>query len=293
MPQFNLKPEWESLKSSSRAVGVDRVNGILRGFVVAQKGPFKSDGRGEFDDDSLDSIVKLMNENQGGTKSRFTHPDMSNDGLGKFLGRAKDPAIGTAIDERTGKKVKAVRADLHFDKTALETPIEGGKPLGVYIMDLAESDPDAVSSSLVLRVDQAYRLETDGTRTKDKEGNPLPPLWRPKKIHASDIVDTGDAVDGLLSAGIDVDALPLAALWRGAELLDSVFAGQPVEVIRERCSAWLERYLSSKFGGLDMGQLADEIRSGITVKADGDKVIVGSNDKLRRRLRLRELEIAT
>jgi hypothetical protein len=278
MPQFNLKPRWESLKVSGRPVGIDRENGILRGYVVAQEGPFKSEGRGEFDQQSLESIVALMNKNASGTKSRFTHPDMSNDGLGKFLGRAHNPAMSTATDERTGKEVKAVRADLHLNKTALETPIEGGKPLGVYVMDLAESDPSALSSSIVVSVDREYRLEKDGTRSRDANGNDLPPLWRPKQIHASDIVDTGDAVDGLLSAGVDVDGLPLAALWRGTELLDSVFADQSEDVVRARLLAWTDRYLSGRFGEKPGVQTIDPRRDVAT---------------LRRRLRQRELESGT
>ncbi len=200
MPKFNLKPAWQACKAIGRPIGVDRKNNIIHGYVVAQEGPFKSNGRGEFDAKSLATIVALMNANQGGTKSRFTHPDMSNDGLGKFLGRVHNPTLSTAIDARTGKEVKAVRADLHFDKTALETPPSGGRPLGDYVMALAESDPGALSSSIVVKVDEEYRIEKDGTPTLGEDGNPLPPLWRPKDIRASDIVDTGDAVDSMLSA---------------------------------------------------------------------------------------------
>lgn len=273
MPKFNLKPAWQACKAIGRPIGVDRKNNIIHGYVVAQEGPFKSDGRGEFDSRSLASIIVLMNANQGGTKSRFTHPDMSNDGLGKFLGRVHNPTLSTAIDARTGKEVKAVRADLHFDKTALETPPSGGRPLGDYVMALAESDPGALSSSIVVKVDEEYRIEKDGTPTLGEDGNPLPPLWRPKDIRASDIVDTGDAVDSMLSAET-IDGLPLAALWRGSELLDSVFAGQSREVIEERLTAWLGRYLTGRFGERQ-SEVIDQQRD------------VGT---IRRRSRLREVE---
>lgn len=273
MPKFNLKPAWQACKSIGRPIGVDRKNNIIHGYVVAQEGPFKSNGRGEFDVKSLASIVELMNANQGGTKSRFTHPDMSNDGLGKFLGRVHNPTLSTAIDARTGKEVKAVRADLHFDATALETPPSGGRPLGEYVMALAESDPGALSSSIVVKVDEEYRIEKDGTPTLGEDGNPLPPLWRPKDIRASDIVDTGDAVDSMLSAET-IDGLPLAALWRGSELLDSVFAGQSRDVIEERLTAWLGRYLTGRFGERQ-SEVIDQQRD---------------VDTLRRRSRLREAE---
>lgn len=248
MPQMKSTPDWLKAASKGAPIGVDREHSILRGYVIAQEGPFKSDGRGEFDKQSLEAIITLGNAKPGGLKSRFTHPDMSNDGLGKFLGRAKDLRMDKATDARTGKRVLAVRGDLHFDKTALDTPPEGGKPLGEYVMDLAESDPDALSSSIVVQADQEYRLEKDGTPKKDERGEPLPPLWRPTVLHASDIVDTGDAVDGLLSAKVDVERLPLAVLWKGEQLLDAVFLDQPRDVIEARLTAYVQRYLNRKFG---------------------------------------------
>ncbi len=242
------KPEWLRASIKSPSIGVDREKNILRGYVIAQAGPFKSDGRGEFDRAALESIVALGNAKNGGLKSRFTHPDMSNDGLGKFLGRAHGLRMDKAKDARTGKTVDAVRGDLHFDKTALDTPPEGGKPLGLYVMDLAESDPESLSSSIVVQADQEYRQKKDGTLETDAEGNTLPPLWRPTVLHASDIVDTGDAVDGLLSADIDLERLPLSVLWKGAQLLDAVFLDQPRDVIEQRLSDYVKRYLDRKFG---------------------------------------------
>lgn len=236
-----VEPSWLAAKAVGRPVGVDRKNEVLQGYVVAQEGPFKSDGRGEFDEDSLRTIVKLGNESSGGLKARFTHPDMSSDGLGKFLGRSRNFSMSTAKDGRTGKTVKAVRADLHFDPSAHETP---SGDLANYIMTLAESDPDALSSSLVLKVDQEYRIDKNGSPVKDDEGVALPPLWRPKTLHASDIVDTGDAVDSVLSA----DNLPLSQLWQGAKMLDAVFLGQDREAVEARCLAYLGRYLDRTFG---------------------------------------------
>ena len=248
MPTLKAKPDWLRAGVVSKATGVDRENNVLRGYVIAQEGPFKSDGRGEFDRASLEALVKLGNAKQGGLKSRFTHPNMSSDGLGKFLGRARNLRMDKAVDARTGRTVAAVRGDLHFDKTALETPPEGGKPLGEYVMDLAESDPEALSSSIVVQADQEFRRKKDGTLESDRDGNPLPPLWRPTALHASDIVDTGDAVDGLLSAGVDVEQLPLSVLWKGEQLLDAVFADQEREAVEARLNAYVARYLNRKFG---------------------------------------------
>jgi hypothetical protein len=253
MPTFNLKPEFLRAASIGRPIGVDREKGIIRGYVVAQRGPFKSEGRGEFDDDSLASIVRLMSENTLGTKSRFGHPTESDDGLGKYLGRAKEPRLD-------GDRV---RADLHLNPASRSSP---NGDLGGYVMDLAESDPDAFSSSLVLRVKKEYRLNPDGTKQVGTNGEPLPPLWRPEKIHATDVVDTGDAVDGLLSHGVDVDGLPLAALWRGTELLNSILAGQPREVTEERLMNWVARYLDERYGERPAGVSVDLLRRRLTLK---------------------------
>lgn len=253
MPTMNTQPEWLRAGIASRAVGVDREAnnglGVLRGYVIAQLGPFKSEGRGRFDLQSLKEIVELGNQKGRGLKSRFTHPDMSSDGLGKLLGRARDLRLDKALDARTGEIVPAVRGDLHFDKTAREQPPEGGRPLGDYVMDLAESDPEALSSSIVVK--PTMYVEDGKGKLVELDGEPPPgvtPLWRPKELHASDIVDTGDAVDGLLSSNIDVDNLPLAVLWKGERLLDAVFLDQPREVIEARLSAYVSRYLNRKFG---------------------------------------------
>lgn len=242
------EPKWLRTTFAGRPVGVDRKANVLQGFVAAQLGPFKTPGRGEFDLPALKEIVRLGNASPAGMKMRFSHPDMSNDGLGSFLGRAKNWSLGMAMDARLGKTVAAARADGHMDPTAMDTPPKGGKPLGQYVLDLAESDPEALSSSLVLNADETFRLKKDGTPETDKAGEPLPPLWWPTHLHAADIVDTGDAVDGLLSAQLSVDGLPLSELWRGAKMLDSVFAGQPRSVIEARVQDYLARYLDRKFG---------------------------------------------
>lgn len=247
-------PAWERLFAVGRPARVDRKAGVLRGYVVAQAGPTKTPGRGEFDRAALDVLVRLGNAEPKGVKSRFTHPDMSSDGLGKFLGRARDFTIGEATDARTGRQVEAVRADLYFDPSAYKTP---SGDLAGYVMSLADSDPDALSSSVVMRTKREYRLNDDGTTKKDADGNELPPLFRPYELHASDIVDTGDAVDGILSADrFDADGLPLSLLWHAAELLDETFAGQSRDVVEGRVRAWLGRYLARRYGDAGGGDAA-------------------------------------
>ena len=247
--QMKAEPEWLKATARGNVVQVDREADVIRGYIVAQEGPFISAGRGEFDKSALREIVKLMKASPNGLKSRFTHPDMTSDGLGKFLGRAKNPRldkIGTRESQgaRLDDEISVVRADLHLDPTSHTTP---SGDLGTYVMDLAESDPDAMSSSLVLRKEEEYRLDRFGRPQRDAEGKKLPPLWRPTQLHASDVVDSGDAVDGILSK-LDAEGLPDSAVRQGAEILDRVFAGQQREVIAARLDAWKARYLTRRFG---------------------------------------------
>lgn len=217
---------------------VDHKNKIIYGYVVAQEGHFKSHGRGQFTLEGLQRIVTLINAEKKGLKVRFTHPSLSEDGLGKFLGRATNARIDEVIDHRQ-QLVRCVRADLHFNSTSFKEPPNGGRPLGPYVMELADTDPDALSSSLAIReLEQREVLNEDGTRKKDEAGNTLPPIWIPLALHASDIVDTGDAVDGLLSA-----ELPDAAVREGCALLNRVFSDEPIEVVKSRLEAWTKRYL--------------------------------------------------
>ena len=234
-------PETKWLRATvvSDGVQVDRQNKIIHGYVVAQEGVFKSEGRGEFDHKSLRQIERLMKRNENGTKVRFGHPSMSDDGLGKFLGRARHPRLDSVLKD--GELVEAIRADMHLDPSSFNTP---AGDLGSYVLQRAESDPSSFSSSLVLKSDQEQRLDSKGRPKLAEDGTELPPLWRPTEIHASDVVDTGDAVDGFLS----VEELPDGILRQGVQMLDEQFAGKDRAFVREHCQRWLDRYLSQRFG---------------------------------------------
>lgn len=247
-----VKPEWLRANppaTARDALGVDRNARVIRGVIAAEEGPFKSEGRGEFDADGISSIVRLMREKPGGLKGRYTHPSLSADGLGTFLGRFRDARTDRALrrpDGSPAREVAIARADLHLDPSAFATP---NGDLGTYVMDLAESDPDAFGCSLVLRVEEKYRINEKGERLTDADGDELPPLWYPKVLHALDVVDEGDATHSFLSADlITVDGIPDRVVRLGAQLLDEQFAGQGRDVVRARCLSWLDRYLEHRFG---------------------------------------------
>jgi hypothetical protein len=266
MPKLKANPEWlrANLKSSS-TIGVDRENRIINGFIVAEAGPFRSQGRGEFDSQSLSSIVALMRAEPQGLKSRFAHPTLSSDGLGHYLGRAHTPRIETV--SRNGKIVELVRADLHLSETAFDNNPNGN--LGNYVLSLAEEDADAMGASLMIKADKEYRLDAKKRRMLDDNGNELPPIWRPMKLHAIDIVDTGDATRAFLG----MEDLPDAIVRQGSALLDRQFAGCSREVVKARCNAWLESYLNTRYGlsGEDdddePGNVAEKIKIRRKIKA--------------------------
>lgn len=179
--------KWLDAREPSKRGGLD-----IRGRVVAELGVFK-DQRGEFDGESLQAISDLGNQAPKGLKSNFKHPTMSDDGLGKLLGRD----TGFQLDASESK----VRSQ-HFvlSSVAMKPPPEGGgTPYGEYIAELAISDPQAFSSSLVLNYKPEYRYDDDGERQREPDGQLKPAIWRPTRLWAIDCVSVGDAVDDFLS----------------------------------------------------------------------------------------------
>lgn len=249
------KPAKEILRVAiAHSAGrVDREKQIIYGVVMAQEGPFKSEGRGEFDKDALAAIRDMVAAAPNGIKCRLAHPDESHDGVDKTLGRFRDPRLDvlTARDSEGTLKTDAVacvRGDLHLNPAADKGPFK----MGDYVMTLAETDPDLFSTSLVLSTDREYRIDAKGLPMIDADGQELPPLWRPTQIMACDCVSTGDAVDGLLGRmGGSIEALgglPNGAVFAAAAALDKHFAGKPREFVQKHCKAFLDHYLNRRYG---------------------------------------------
>lgn len=186
---------------SANAKGVDKENNIITGYIVAQLGTFKT-GRGEFSQDSLKQIVKLMNGSPDGVPVNYGH--QSDPGAGQTL----DAFLGMSKNARVDGN--AVRADLHF------LPDSTGRV--EKLMQRAEHAPSSFGSSLVLQADKQFRLDNRGHRKLDATGQPLPPVWMPLAILGSDVVSVGDAVhSGFLAAEeTDADEL-LRARWRNTK----------------------------------------------------------------------------
>lgn len=248
--------QFEEIQALSRAranvrtaeiLKVDEDAHIIRGVILAEIGPFQTPGRGEFDDKSLQLLLALYEQDHlgSGLKSRFTHPGLSADGTGRQLGRVRDV-------RREGSQLKG---DLHFNDVALRPPVEGGgQSYWEYISTIARTDSGLLETSFVLDSKREYRLNEDGTRKKDpKTGKSLPPLWRPTKLYASDVVDDGDAVrSGFLSTVHDLDSLSprnhneFAKI--AGQVLDRVFPNKPRAEVKERANSFLLKYLDYRYG---------------------------------------------
>lgn len=204
----------------------DNHKGLIKGIAIMTKGNVKDSRQWEIDDDTLDQIVAAGKAHKNlGLKSRFGHPNSSTTALGTFLGRMKN----------FYKDGDIVRADLYFNKTAYKTP-DGD--LATYILDLAEKDPQAFGTSVVLGdYELEYRIEKDGTPKKDKEGNELPPLLRVGTLMAADVVDDPAANDSLFEKRFFNSSIELSAKATG--FLDKLLNNPDA---LDYVIAFLERY---------------------------------------------------
>jgi len=205
----------------SGKVRIDREASVINGFAVVTKGVTK-DSRGEFDDIALDSVVEFGNKAKAGIKSRFGHPNMSSTALGTFLGRVRN-------FRRDGD---IVRADLHIDKTAFDTP-DGD--LAGYVINLAESDPEMFGASMVIYWEEEKREGLDAN------GNELPPFIRVTNLFSVDVVDDPAANNGLF--GMPFFSESVRPSVEMTAFLDK-FLNNPDAV--EKTIGFLNRYRSSK-----------------------------------------------
>lgn len=211
-------------------VGVDRENNMLTGFVVAQIGEAKGHGAA-LDDVTLNTLMELGNKIDGGAKMRFTHPNMSDDGLGKYLGRAKN-------FRRDGD---LLRADGKLGQSSFKSP-KGN--LGGYVLDLAEEDPDAFGASVAMFADVEEIKDEDGKPKKGADGKKLLPVFRPTRLHAVDVVDDPAATDSMFTSQTWA-----AQATEFADRLGRSLDLTPQEVAR-KVQEFIPRYLQSK--GVDM-----------------------------------------
>lgn len=186
---------------------VDRETETIRGYSVITRG--EANGHALWvDAEFLGSVAAAINARPAGVKSRFTHPELSGDGLGTYLGRTRNAEIA-------GNRVIA---DLHLAQAAHESP-DGD--LAGYVMQLAEDDPAAFGASIVFAADTAAMEQFTAEHT-DAEGQ----FRSPDPENANNYPHARLAADGLRAADM-VDnpaANPDGLFHRGAALADEARA---------------------------------------------------------------------
>lgn len=260
-PELVRTPLAKGIKKTEKAEapavqrkGGDSKAGIIRGFSVITRG--EALGHELWIDGAfLQSVSDSINASEEGVKARFTHPGLSSDGLGKFLGRTKNAEVDG----------DSVRADQHFSASAHRTP-DGD--LAGYVMDRAEEDPGSFGASIVFSRDldaedafieanggtvsysrdQAKRL---GRRDPGRFVSPDPanvnnyPHARLSALHAVDAVDDPAANPrGLFHRGQDVAAEAEALMAYSLGLSEDEPESSSFGIAPQRVQAFIERFLN-------------------------------------------------
>ena len=208
---------------------VDRQANVIYGASMMQVGDL-NDGDARpwtVDMETLQQALSLAQASRSGVKARFTHPNMSNDGMGSYLGRWANWRI----------EGETLRADLHIADAAFTSP---NGDLGNYVMDLAEADPGAFGVSLAPRND-AENFKAWDSRENKQRGDRWP--IRMAALRAADVVDEPAATrGGFFSMDADLRNLPAQA----TALLNTYFGDAEPDVVRARIAGFLDRYFSTK-----------------------------------------------
>ena len=159
----------------SGAIGEDAILGVS----VATTGEALGH-RLMFDDHTLFQLQQIADGKANGIKSRFTHPDPFNDGLGKYLGRFRNFRVDN----------HKLVADLFISRAAHKSP---AGDLGQYVLELAREDPGAFGVSVVVDLDRVWPTH-DGEELPAAGGRPAGatgkyPVARITSLYAADVVD--------------------------------------------------------------------------------------------------------
>ncbi|WP_373649021.1 hypothetical protein [Schlesneria sp. DSM 10557] len=274
MSKLTQKPAVDRLEAASDPKAKARVDreggryssGVIYGVSLCSRG----EALGHYmwiDDEMLTQIVDGTPVEPKLLKSRFMHPDLCTDGMGKALGTI----------ENTKKVGDQVYGDLHFYQAAHSAP-DGD--LAGYVMTLAEEDPGNFGLSIVFMHDweaeELFEAEhMQDIELKDDDGNVIEtrkkfvspdPLnvqhmrhARIAQLRAADVVDEPAAnPNGLFHRENKV-------LADGTKLLEFVFGQSQeapalsssfgVEVAPERLKSFVTKFLAK--AGMTLSKGAD------------------------------------
>ena len=240
-------------------------SGIIRGVSLIATGEALGHEMW-IDETTLAQVIEASSLGKHGVKSRFTHPSMSSDGMGRHLGRIHDVQLS---DGR-------VVGDLHFAESAHNTP-DGD--LASYVMTLTKEDPNAAGLSIVFEHDQTaenqFMLEHGGIITESSFGDyeviegfqsPDPaniknyPHVRLSKLRAADIVDEPAAnPDGMFdrqSLARDADSFLSFAAGLTKAKPDQIMFGIDAERASQFFTRWLDSHGLSLVSKEELAEMA-------------------------------------
>jgi pyruvate/2-oxoglutarate dehydrogenase complex dihydrolipoamide acyltransferase (E2) component len=146
--------KFQALKAAPEAVAQENGKTVIQGVSVCTAGPALGHGV-HLDSDFIDAVYRFGTESNIGIKSRFGHPSMCSESLGKFVGRFKN---FRKVDD--GNRVVA---DMHLAESAKDSP---GGDLHAYIVKMAKEDPQAFATSIVFKMGPMYRKTESGEKVR-------------------------------------------------------------------------------------------------------------------------------
>lgn len=245
---------------------VDRDSLAIRGVTAMNIG----EALGHYvwaDSKTLDMTVEILRGKK--LNSRFGHPAMSENSVGK--------KVGYGVNWR--REGSSVRHDLQLMDAARKSPVYGQDPVE-YILSMAETEPDQIGESFVVRHELAWLMadgtdaeylyydddtpdgypehdENDPSRRPYNAVYPYPSI-RPQAFYFVDIVNEGALTHGgLFQAGV-------AELFAGTssqftsdmfELIDQLVAAYkiPISDIPRKAQLFMATYLQMR--GLSLGDV--------------------------------------
>lgn len=139
-------------------INVDGASGIIKNISLCTTG--EAEGHEiNLDQSFINDVVMLGQQYPQGLKSRFGHPNLSNEALGTYLGRFKNFRV----------EANRAVADLYLDDVAKKSP---GGDLYNWIMDMARNNPDQFGASIVFEPGDPYQI-IDGKKVPLSKRDPI------------------------------------------------------------------------------------------------------------------------
>lgn len=239
--------------------------GLIPGVAVITRG--EALGHDAWvDRDFIAQVDAAMAASANGVKSRYTHPDMSGDGLAKGLGR---------VTHAVSESPDVVRGDLHFWKSSRTAP-DGD--LGLHVLERAHEDPTSFGASISFtrdieaevefllahgaKQDKYGNIDISGFKSPDPENKNNYPHVRLAKLRAVDIVDDPAAnPDGLYARDEVFEEAEALLAYITGETTDKKPELVMLGVDPDRVGGFLKRFLSTRGLSIvkanEMGKLAE------------------------------------